>query len=113
MFDGIYDQPPSDASLSLGFTPSDVPNRFTIVLDARNYDEWIYLNLHQRTMSIHPIPTELTAQWDGKSVWGKYSVYGTIPMYLNLFFFFPMVYGIISLIFHCEFSLLIYKNARD
>ena len=77
MFDGIYDQPPSDASLSLGFTPSDVPNRFTIVLDARNYDEWIYLNLHQRTMSIHPIPSELTGQWDGKSVWGKYSVYGT------------------------------------
>lgn len=77
MFDGIYDQPPSDASLQLGFNSSDLPNRFSILLDARDYDEWIYLDLHQRTMTSLPIPTELTREWDGKSVWGKYTVYGS------------------------------------
>lgn len=77
LFDGIYDEPPSDETLQLGFNQGDVPNRFSIVLDARDYDEWIYLDLHRRTITTMPIPTSLTGEWDGKSQWAKYSVYGS------------------------------------
>ena len=71
MFEGIYDEPPSDEALQLGFNPGDAPNRFSIVLDARDYDEWIYLDLHRRTITTMPIPTSLTGEWDGKSQWAK------------------------------------------
>ena len=77
MFDGIYDQPPADTSLQLGFNPGDAPNSFSIVLDARDYDKWIYLDLHRRTITTMPVPTSLTGGWDGKSQWAKYSVYGS------------------------------------
>ena len=77
LFDGIYDEPPSDETLQLGFNQGESPNRFSIVLDARDYDEWIYLDLHRRTITTMPIPNSLTGEWDGKSQWAKYSVYGS------------------------------------
>lgn len=77
MFDGIYDEPVRDEALQQGVNPSDEAGRFTLVLDARNYDEWIYIDLHKQTLERRPIPTSLTGEWDGRSVWTRYNVQGS------------------------------------
>lgn len=77
IFDGIYDRPAQDADLHPGFNDSGRPGRFTILLDARDYDRWLYLNLHARTLEARPVPRELTAAWDGRSTWERYHVVGT------------------------------------
>lgn len=77
MFDGIYDEPVSDDVLQLGFNPSDEPNRCTLLLDARNYDDWIFIDLHKQTFEKRPIPTSLTGEWDGRSLWTRYNVQGS------------------------------------
>lgn len=77
MFDGIYDKPMRDEALQQGFNPSDETGRYTLVLDARNYDEWVYIDLHKQTLEKRPIPTSLTGEWDGKSVWTRYNVQGS------------------------------------
>lgn len=46
-------------------------------MDARNYDEWIYMDLHRLTLEKRDIPTALTGEWDGKSVWARYNVQGS------------------------------------
>ena len=77
MFDGIYDEPVRDEALQMGFNPTDQEGRYTLILDARNYDEWIYLDLHRLAIERHPIPATLTGEWDGKSVWARYNVQGS------------------------------------
>lgn len=77
IFDGIYDSPVDDADIHIGFNDSQIPGRFTILLDARDYDKWLFLNLHNRTMENRPVPTSLTGDWDGKSTWTRYHVEGT------------------------------------
>lgn len=77
IFDGIYDEPVSDEVLQLGFNPAAEEGRYTLVMDARNYDEWIYMDLHRLTLEKRDIPTALTGEWDGKSVWARYNVQGS------------------------------------
>ncbi len=77
IFDGIYDEPVADADLQLGFNDSGRPGRFTILLDARDYDRWLYLDLHKRTIETMPVPTALTDEWDGRSTWARYNVVGS------------------------------------
>ena len=81
IFDGIYDEPPMDLSFNEGFRPSSgagaAPNRFVLMLQATEYDEWIYVNLHDRTLERHPVPTALTGAWDGRSGWTYNEVKGT------------------------------------
>ena len=40
MFDGIYDEPVRDEALQMGFNPTAQDGRYTLILDARKYDEW-------------------------------------------------------------------------
>lgn len=77
IFDGIYDAPVTDSELRLGFNDSGQPGRFTILLDVRDYDKWLYLDLHRRTMDTRPVPTSLTGEWDGRSTMARYHVVGT------------------------------------
>lgn len=77
MFDGIYDEPVSDEALQLGFNPTGQPGRFNLLLDARKYDEWIFIDLHKQTLQTRPIPTTLSGEWDGKSLWTRYNVQGS------------------------------------
>ena len=77
MFDGIYDEPVRDEALQMGFNPTAQEGRYTLILDARKYDEWIYLDLHRLAIERHPIPATLTGEWDGKSVWARYNVQGS------------------------------------
>ena len=77
MFDGIYDEPVCDEALQMGFNPTAQEGRYTLILDARKYDEWIYLDLHRLAIERHPIPATLTGEWDGKSVWARYNVQGS------------------------------------
>ncbi len=76
IFDGIYDSPVADADLHPGFNDSGRPARFTILVDARDYDRWVYLDLHRRTMETRPVPASLTGRWDGESRWVRYHVTG-------------------------------------
>ena len=77
IFDGIYDEPVRDEALQLGFNPAAEEGRYNLVMDARNYDEWIYMDLHRLTLEKRDIPTTLTGEWDGKSVWARYNVQGS------------------------------------
>ena len=77
IFDGINDEPVLDEALQLGFNPAAEEGRYTLVMDARNYDEWIYMDLHRLTLEKRDIPTALTGEWDGKSVWARYNVQGS------------------------------------
>ena len=77
MFDGIYDEPVRDEALQMGFNPTVQEGRYTLILDARKYDEWIYLDLHRLAIERHPIPATLTGEWDGRSVWARYNVQGS------------------------------------
>lgn len=77
IFDGIYDTPVADADLRPGFNEGSRPGRFTILLDARDYDSWLYLDLHRRTVDSRPLPVALNGEWDGRSVRGRYHVVGT------------------------------------
>lgn len=76
IFDGIYDSPVNDSELHPGFNDSSSPERFTILLDARDYDKWLFLDLHNRTMDSRPVSSSLTADWDGQSSWTRYHVTG-------------------------------------
>ena len=77
MFDGIYDEPVRDEALQMGFNPTAQEGRYTLILDARKYDEWIYLDLHRLAIERHSIPATLTGEWDGRSVWERYNVQGS------------------------------------
>lgn len=77
IFDGIYDSPAADGEVALGFTDSGRPGRFIIRVDVRDYDRWVYLDLHRRTMEERPVPADLTGDWDGQSMWARYHVVGT------------------------------------
>ena len=74
LFEGIYDEPTPPAlsdSLDEGFLPyhgtGASANRYVLKLTATEYDEWIYVDLHQRKLERKPIPMQLTGAWDGRS----------------------------------------------
>lgn len=77
MFDGIYDDPVRDTSIEPGFTGTTEAGRYTLLLDARDYDEWTFIDLHRLTFETLPIPASLTGTWDGVSLWYRYNVQGS------------------------------------
>lgn len=64
---GIYDEAESDKAFEEGFHQGVSPNRYTLQINATNYDEWIYIDLHGKSIQRFPIPHELNEQWDGIS----------------------------------------------
>lgn len=73
----IYDEPVPDQTFAEGFRPSETsPHRFTLMLQATEYGEWIYVDLHQRRLERKPIPAVLTGEWDGRSGWTYNEVKG-------------------------------------
>ena len=76
-FDGLYDEAVNDGEQQLGFSGREDGTRFQITLDARSYDHWYYINLHDRTIETLPIATTLTGEWDGRSQWTYYNVHGS------------------------------------
>ncbi|MCI6504395.1 MAG: HmuY family protein [Prevotella sp.] len=77
-FDGLYDEALSDEEQQNGFQSAEDATRFTIRLDARSYEHWHYINLHNRTVETLPIATTLTGEWDGRSQWTYYNVHGSV-----------------------------------
>lgn len=65
--DGIYEDVPSDNTFREGFSESGTANRYTLKIDATNYNEWVFVSLHDRTITRRDIPLELTGEWDGRS----------------------------------------------
>ena len=85
LFDGIYDEPMSldtDSAKTEGFMPytgdQAMENRYLLKLKATEYDEWIYVDLHQQKLERKPIPTKLTGEWDGRSGLTYNEVKGTL-----------------------------------
>lgn len=85
LFEGIYDDAPVDDTFEEGFHPGAQSNRFRLMLDATSYEEWIYIDLHNRTLERKPVPKTLTGEWDGRSGWtynlvegSKYTPFKTI-----------------------------------
>ena len=85
LFEGIYDEPSQPAandSIEEGFLPYPgdmaLENRYILKLKATEYDEWIYVDLHQRKLERQPIPTKLTGEWDGRSGLTYNEVKGTL-----------------------------------
>lgn len=69
VFDEIYDLPVSDTSFEEGFHDSTRQSQKVLTLDATNYSEWIFVDLHSKAIERMPIPvaeTE-TGEWDGRS----------------------------------------------
>lgn len=77
MFDGIYDEAVNDEKQENGFGGSSDETRYTLKLDVRDYGKWYYVDLHKKSIESMDIPTTLTGNWDGKSLWTYYSVHGT------------------------------------
>lgn len=79
LFSDIYDTAPMDTEFSQGFSPVDASsNRFTLMVDAREYDKWHYINLSERTIETISIPDALgDDEWDGRSGWSYNEVEGT------------------------------------
>lgn len=78
IFDGLYDAPVPDAGFRPGFTVSaGGGGRMTLRLDVRDYDEWVFVDLHRLVLESRPVPSALTGEWDGRSVWTRYRVQGS------------------------------------
>lgn len=80
MFGDIYDTAPMDTEFSQGFSRVDAhSNRFTLMIDARDYDRWHYINLSDFTIETISIPDSIGdgEEWDGRSGWSYNEVEGT------------------------------------
>ncbi len=66
ILDGIYDDAQPDSTFEEGFHGTESTS-FTLRLDATSYDNWIYINLADRSIERMPIPSTLTGRWDGRS----------------------------------------------
>lgn len=79
IFDGLYDAPVADAAFRPGFSVSGPAGegRLTLRLDVRDYDEWVFVDLHRLVLETRPVPSALTGEWDGESVWARYRVQGS------------------------------------
>lgn len=64
LFDGIYDDPPADDTFVEGFAPGVVPHEIVLRLNATSYEEWIYIDLHNLTITRRDIP--MTPEEAGK-----------------------------------------------
>lgn len=88
LFEDIYDQAPTDTEFVQGFSRSEsAANKFTLMVDARDYNTWYYINLSNLTIQPMSIPDALgDDEWDGRSGWTynvvegtKYTKYDFVP----------------------------------
>jgi len=77
VFNGIYDDAPTDDTFEPGIHSGAAANHYTLMLDARDYDRWHYIDLHSREISEIKIPTTLSGEWDGRSGFTYNQVEGT------------------------------------
>lgn len=63
----IYDEADAGDTFVEGFHHGLAESSWTLQLDATGYDEWIYIDLHSKTLQRIPVPRELTGEWDGRS----------------------------------------------
>ena len=77
---GIYDEPEDETSdeIVFGFNGSADATRYILKLNATSFTQWIYVDLHDKTLTVKDIPDtlSLTGQWDGKTRWELDSVRG-------------------------------------
>ena len=66
ILDVIYDDAQPDSTFEEGFHGTESTS-FTLRLDATSYDNWIYINLADRSIERMPIPSTITGRWDGRS----------------------------------------------
>lgn len=88
LFEDIYDEAPMDTEFVQGFSRSEgAANRFTLMVDARDYNTWFYINLSDLTIVPIAVPHALgDDEWDGRSGWtynlvegSKYTKYDFVP----------------------------------
>ncbi|MCD8385368.1 MAG: HmuY family protein [Bacteroidales bacterium] len=78
IFSDIYDPAPDDDAFEQGIiTRSDSPGRYTLMLDARSYNEWHFIHLSDLSITTVAIPDSLSGEWDGRSGWSYHLVEGT------------------------------------
>src|SRR5574344_1060923 len=77
-FDGIYDDAVDDGQQQQGFQTGGDGSRYQISLDARSYDHWYYIDLHNRNIDTVEVPKTLTGEWDGESQRTYYNVHGSV-----------------------------------
>lgn len=80
IFNGIYDDPQGDDDIKPGFNGRPEDTRYLLVLDARSYNSWVYVDLHGKKLETHMMPDTIRVpqQWDGKSQWTYYAVNGSV-----------------------------------
>lgn len=65
IFGGIYDEPTSATGSEFGFVVIDEQTRTgRIYIDATDYTEWHYVDLHAKTVTTSPVSAEAPAAWD-------------------------------------------------
>ena len=62
IFNDIYDDAPADTDFSEGYHPGLRADHCVLMLDATNYQEWIYLNLNDLTIERRDIPTPIYSE---------------------------------------------------
>lgn len=65
IFEDIYDQPLPQEEAEFGFIKTDnATNTGRIYIDATDYKEWHYIDLHNRSMVTVPVDGQPPAAWD-------------------------------------------------
>ena len=76
----IYDSPEdvSTGDIGFGFNSSSDVTRYILKLNATSFSQWIYVDLHNKALTVKDIPDtlSLSGQWDGKTLWELDSVRG-------------------------------------
>ena len=68
VFSSIYDNPPAASYTQEGFSVQDADLHIhRLYVDLVSYKDWVYVDLHRRTMSRMVAPSSLTGAWDGRS----------------------------------------------
>ena len=77
---GIYDDPEDETTdeIVFGFNGSADATRYILKLNATSFTQWIYVDLHTKTLTVKDIPDtlSLTGKWDGRTRWELDSVRG-------------------------------------
>ena len=77
---GIYDEPEDETTdeIVFGFNGPADATRYILKLNATSFTQWIYVDLHDKTLTVKEIPDtlSLTGKWDGRTRWELDSVRG-------------------------------------
>ena len=81
----IYDSPDdvSTGDIIFGFNGSPDATRYILKLNATGFSQWIYVDLHNKALTVKGIPDtlSLSGEWDGKTRWELDSVRGAKYMF--------------------------------